>query len=275
INFGIFSYATEPFIPVLSNNLWMITHTTQIGTRTIPQNELKDGSESALNKQHNITYIINRMRTTFTKYIIIVKDPSREGDVTHRIISQYLASEYNISALFDGAQFSMFQVPDTYYIHSVQPVHTQLTVDEIYSARDGWLVYSFLKNQSDEDYELELNDVGKITSLDYPTVFEYELTSPGEIHINGNFEGEWIVVKDHYFPTWHAYMGTEELRIEESNLGTLLIKSHAGNEIILKHKPYPFEPLLSIVALIALIVSFLLPARLSSRPSGKKESYED
>jgi hypothetical protein len=62
INYGVFAYTTEPLIPVESNSLWMISHTTAGGARTIPQYELKDGSESGLNTDYSLTYIINKLK---------------------------------------------------------------------------------------------------------------------------------------------------------------------------------------------------------------------
>ena len=255
INYGIFAYATEPLIPVESNSLWMITHTTGSGARTTPQYELKDGSESALNKEYNITYIINRLRTTFTRYIIVVKDPGREGDITYAILKNYLQ---NSSLAFDTTQLAVFVVPDSYYIQSVIPAKTTLSKKEIYSNAEGWKLFSFATQKADREYGMVVNAVENIHKLPYPAVYNYEIVSPGELNIYGNFTGEWIVVKDHYFPTWHAEMDGKELRIEESNLGTLLIKTEKGEKIHLFHKPFWYERPIALVSFGALLLAFFI-----------------
>lgn len=251
INYGIFAFATEPYIPALSN-LWMITHTNIIGVRTIPQYEFKDGTESGVNTEHNITYILNRMRTTFTKYIVVVKNPARRGDVAHTIFSGQMEPE------FDSPELSMFVIPNSTYIHSVVPIKTQLSKEQIYSAPEGWKVY--VLNSSNK----VINSVSEFESLPQPRNYDFKTEGRGEIEIYGEFDGGWIVVKDHYYPTWRAYMNGKELRIEESNLGTMLIKTEKGNKISMTHKQYAYEPVLSVLALITLFAVMLftkLPQR--------------
>jgi hypothetical protein len=252
INYGVFAYATEPLMPVESNSIWMITHTTGSGARTIPQYELKDGSESALNSEHNLSYIINRMRTTFTRYIIVIKDPNRMGDITY---ARLLGGLGNTSVLFDNSQLAIFIVPDSYYVQSVVPVRTNLTKEEVYSASGGWKVF-WLKDNSYS--ETELSSISDIDRLPYPKVYAFKMLSHGEYELTGNFTGEWIVVKDHYFPTWRAEMDGKLLRIEESNLGTLMIKTEQGSRIHLYHEPYWFEKLLSAVSVIFILSCFIL-----------------
>jgi hypothetical protein len=274
INYGIFAYATEPFIPALSKSLWMITHTTGVGARTMPQYEFKDGSESALNMDHNLTYIVNRMRTTFTRYVIIIKDPSRKGDITHALLNGYLTTNLNTTPLYDSDQLSMLLIPDSYYIQSVIPASTNLSKEEIYSDFDGWKFFGFAQPQKPEDYGMSIGMVAGLRNLPYPKVYNYKINYQGDMDVYGNFSGEWIVVKDHYFPTWRAEMNGKQLRIEESNLGTLLIKTEPGSKIHLYHEPYWFERPLSAAAIIFILVCFVLVSysdRFERRYLKKKE----
>ncbi len=247
INYGIFCYATEPIIPVLSEKLWMISHTTAIGARTIPQYELKDGSESALNTDYNMTYIVNRMRTTFTRYVMVIKDPRRKGPQTYQSFKQYLSND---SLVIDNEQAAVFVIPDSNYIEKVVPVSTQLTRKEIYSAPGGWKVH--VLNSS--DYILE--SIEQVSEVPKPQPLEYTIVEPGHMEIYGLFKGEWVLVKDHYFPTWHAYQDGKELEIQESNLGILLIKSESGNTITLKHERYGFQKVLAVLPLIMILMIF-------------------
>jgi uncharacterized membrane protein len=93
--------------------------------------------------------------------------------------------------------------------------------------------------------------------------------SPGDIEIYGNFSGEWVWVKDNWFPTWHADMDGHELRIEESNLNTVLIKSENGSMIHLTHRMFWYESWLSAVSILVLLLVF---AALYFRGNSKVEA---
>ena len=91
------------------------------------------------------------------------------------------------------------------------------------------------------------------------------MTGPGAFELTGNFSGEWITLKDHYFPTWVAEENGKRLRIEESNLGTLLIKTEPGSVIRLYHEPFLYERLLSIVSMASIIAIFVIAFLLGKR----------
>jgi hypothetical protein len=221
-----------------------------------------------LSPDHNITYIVNRMRTAFTRYVIIVKDPMRGGDVTHAILSGYLQSALNTSPLYDSEQFSMLIIPDSFFIQSVEPASTNLSKEEIYSDFDGWKFFTFL-NASPGDYAIEINSSADLKRLPYPKTYDYKVNYQGDFEITGDFSGEWIVVKDHYFPTWVAEENGKRLRIEESNLGTLLIKTEPGSSMHLYHRPFWYEPPLAVLAIFYIFVVFILAYAIS-----RKETHE-
>jgi hypothetical protein len=199
------------------------------------------------------------MRTTFTRYIIVIKEPGRQGDKTYSALRAYLP---NTTIALDAQQLAIFVVPDSYYIQSVQPGRTMLNKTEIYSAPLGWEVFS-LADQS--EYEVELNTTSDFGTLKTPQANPYRIISDGEMEIYGNFTGGWIVVKDHYFPTWHAYMDGKELELRESNLGTLLIKTGLGNTIYLAHRHPWYEQVLSIVAILGILGMFALLHRMPEK----------
>jgi hypothetical protein len=185
------------------------------------------------------------------------------GDITY---SRLLGELTNSSLLFDSGQLAIFIVPDSYYAQSVVPVKTNLTKEDVYSAPGGWKVF-WLEGQ--EESEAELDSVSDIASLPYPQTYGFRLLRHGEYELTGNFSGGWIVFKDHYFPTWRAEMDGKQLRIEESNLGTLLIKTEPGAKIRLYHEPFWFERLLSAIAIIFILACFILlpySDRLGKRP---------
>lgn len=258
VMYGAFSFGLEPIIPFMSENLGMITHTHTVAARTNPQSEFKDGSESKLNLNYNISYILNRMRTTFTKYIFIFKcDPGRQGGVTEQQLEPYTNPPFSLERVLTEQCVTLYEIPKTNYVESVGISQINIPRDDVYAAVEGWKVYGFLEPTDVYDYEINsVDDINKITD---PAVYNYNFESQDHLVIFGPFAGEWIIVKDHYFPRWHAYMNDEELIIKESNLGTMLIKTKSGQRIDLINQPFSYELILGFVATLVLIVVLVYP----------------
>jgi uncharacterized membrane protein len=92
------------------------------------------------------------------------------------------------------------------------------------------------------------------------------------IVVRGPFprQDEWIVVKEAYFPRWRAQQGSTELKVYQSNLGTMLVQARGTGDITLKYDNTVLEKTLAFIALILLVGIYSLTLY-SFRPKKPKK----
>ncbi|MBS1266150.1 MAG: hypothetical protein MAG795_00115 [Candidatus Woesearchaeota archaeon] len=264
INYGIFAYSTETAVPALSE-LGMITHTNPFAKHVDPQSEFKDGSESKLSTKYEVPYIINRLRTTFTKYIFIFKcDRARQGWLTEKIFQEYEQKPFNLNKVHQEECITIYQIPKTNYVESAKISLIKYPREIAYNFSEGWKLIGFLNPQDYNEfgYDYTVDTESDLKVIPDPIAYNYTFINNDHIKITGEFKEGWIVVKDTYFKAWHAYMGDQELLIRESNLGTMLIKTKPGNQIDLVIKPFSYQYFFGFIGTLTLLIIFIFSSRL-------------
>ncbi len=240
ITYGTFSYGVEPVIPKNSDGkLWMVTHT--ITNSMDPQQDLKDGGETTLSSYH-FEYILNRLRNTFTKYIIIVTcDQNRNGAQTNEAFKSNTNTTTLIN-LINTQCVSIYYLPSN-FIESTTLIDSNLPEKQLYSFPGSSRGTGFMDK---ENYKVFLGK-SVVTEKDTETLskqkpYNYLFVNRDTLEIQGPFnENSWIVVKEHYYKRWHAFLDGKEIPIYRSNLNTLLLHVDKGNRIVLEHSLFWYE----------------------------------
>ena len=240
ITYGTFSYGVEPAIPKNSEgNLWMVTHT--ITNSMDPQQDLKDGGENTLSP-YPVEYILNRLRNTFTKYILVFTcDPSRGGAQTN----EEFKNNVNVTTLVQIIStqcVSIYYLPSN-FIESTNLIETILPEKQIYSfpGSSRGTGFADLKNYKTFPGKkiITKKDAEKLTQQ---KPYNYLFSNRDKIIIQGPFDKEsWIVVKEHYYKRWHAFLDEKEIPVYRSNLNTILLHVDGGNRIVLEHSLLWYE----------------------------------
>jgi len=124
---------------------------------------------------------------------------------------------------------------------------------------DGTLILGECQN-SDTDFcftsvddRTTANIVEKFEVTETP--LQYEKPNPETIKINADTSG-WILVKETYFPRWHAYQNNRELPIHISDMGYMLIHVGAGG-VLLKNELGLVDYLGMFISLFTLSLVFM------------------
>ncbi len=108
--------------------------------------------------------------------------------------------------------------------------------------------------------EKGINYTNQVTTLN---ISEYKTNSTPLVYkkVNDyyliNAPKGYVLVKEAYFPTWHAY-NNDELRIIESFNGLIIIDNTRDGVIKLINKPHPVEYLSLIIFIISLVLIYSL-----------------
>ena len=257
ITYGIYMFGVEPAIPVVSN-LWMVTHTA-MAIPSYPQADLKDSSEN-FPSQYPITYLSNRFRTTFTKYVLVFKCGYGEAAVA---VEKYFDSNLNFTGMqkiFSDQCHSLYVVADTNYAEKTTLIKSDIPEKTLYSYPFSYRGFGFHDENvyTGKDYVIIDNETG---FLDFapPVRLAFELVNRDHIAVTGSLnEGDWVILKDHYYPGWKAYMDGKEIQLYKSNYLTMLVQTKAGSRIDFIHELLPYEKALIIFAILFIAGSMYL-----------------
>jgi uncharacterized membrane protein len=156
----------------------------------------------------------------------------------------------------DDTQRKFLFTDDGWKITSLYPRFNQ-KVDKIFL--DGTLILGECQNSDTEfcfsfvDNKTTVEIIKKFKVTETP--LEYEKTNPEMIKIKADALG-WVLIKETYFPRWHAYQNNQELPIYISDMGYMLIHVGAG-EVLLKNELVLIDYLGILISLLILLFIFI------------------
>lgn len=140
------------------------------------------------------------------------------------------------------------------FAEKTRAFHSSLPAGEILGFRDA---YKAAVSRS-PDVGQPLPRFIDLRPLPEPRPLQVLVDSPERIKIGGPFrEGEWVHVKQRYFPTWHAYMQSGELDVYPTVLGSTLIRTGEGGVIWMVNQPFTYQRLLHAFAVLGLLAGFI------------------
>ncbi|MFC1690543.1 hypothetical protein ACFL0W_00045 [Nanoarchaeota archaeon] len=289
ITYGLYGSAVDSVLPIFTNKpstghasgygvfshsgiFWEKTYSER--KRSVPPNTTSH-------------YIKNLLSLAWTKYIIIgIGMPGGDNalNVIYNITLQELIekSKQNQTELdkilkqkgmigfFPKSTILIFENTNAGSLAEKVKI-SQILMEEkaLYEKENAFKVVGF-KNYVPEKYDYVVNKEEDIQKVEYPVQLDVEFDNPRKINIKGPFKkGEWVLVKLHEFPNWHAFMNGKEVQIERSNTGFMLIKAEVGSNILLRYDAPFFSQILQGLLSAAIIFCFLIPAFLSKRRQRK------
>jgi hypothetical protein len=259
--YGIYTTTVEPAFQILSGKP-MIGLGTQLATNTMIVYKLRlmDGSGRLLEQNLNQNYYVNIMKHGFVKYVFIFRcDGYRQGAITEQFLQSKLKLIY-YDQPYEKSCLTLYEVPDSNFVEKTKIAKINVPENTFYSINDAWKVSGF---KNPEDYneitpDITINFDSDLSNFTKPEVLRYKINNDEEMKIYGDFsDGDWIIIKQDYFPRFHAYENGKELEIKEQNLGMILIKATKGNEIIYKYESFRFEIILAIMSSFVVLLIFL------------------
>ncbi|MBI2085052.1 MAG: hypothetical protein HYT71_00900 [Candidatus Aenigmarchaeota archaeon] len=174
----------------------------------------------------------------------------------------------------------LLEVPQTSFAETVEPVgvlnDTQKIKESLHDTENGYQIH-FTKRLSDipqNEYRIIINkdviwddslaaDIADIASSDFkPLAWQRN----GNEIIVSNTAG-WTLIKETYYPLWSAYNGNKKLKIYETDLGFMLVKSEGNLELKIE-KPlyYTISSLITFIGFVLILSSIILEKTPSHNP---------
>jgi hypothetical protein len=125
----------------------------------------------------------------------------------------------------------------------------------VLDAVGGYRVVMPYHNLSDEEYAYSIIDV----PLDSPVIsLAYSYNTDGSIGLNA--KPGWLLFKEAYFPTMHAYQDGRELVIEPTYEGMTLIKSLSSSPITIKRLPH-YSEVIGLLIYLVFLIGFIVAVK--------------
>lgn len=91
-----------------------------------------------------------------------------------------------------------------------------------------------------------------------PEPLEVAIHHPEKVSIESDFKsGQWILVKQHYFPRWRAWIGGKEVEVHETVNGMMAVEAADGRLLEMVNKPFTYEIILSLLSAAAIPLFFI------------------
>lgn len=209
-------------------------------------------------------YTLNMLRMSWSRYVFNYVCAFQGGK---RAYEQF--APLNLPIVYSDNQCSVvIELEPGGLAEKVKLSDIRLGEEELYSQPEAWKVIGIYNPRQGEEYDYVIDSVDDIANVEATVPLETTHKDPEKIVIQGDFKkGDWILIKESYFPNWKARItggegkGGTELQILQSNLYLMLLPIDAnGTEITLTYEPFDFEYGLSILATLAIILVFALPA---------------
>ncbi len=174
----------------------------------------------------------------------------------------------------------LLEVPQTAFAETVEPVgvlnDTQKIKESLYDTENGYRIH-FTKRLSDlpqNDYRIIINkdvvwddslaaDIANIASSEFKPLAWKRNGNKIVVH---NTTG-WTLVKETYYPLWSAYNGNKKLKIYETDLGFMLVKSEGDLELKIETPVYyNVSSLITLIGLVLILSSVMLEKTPSHNP---------
>jgi hypothetical protein len=226
-------------------------------------------------------FIYNQYQKTFTKYIVVYAC-LQEGFNSYKKGIEPLKEKYKVLSFQHDCILILSTQPEPSYVSKVklfkiQAKNVDFVQRKILEAENGYLITSLYPNQKIDENLVDGNLIfdtcqtsGKhfcFSSLDNKTVadiisyfnlteipLQFEKPNSERVKVYVNEPG-WILVKESYFPRWHAYQNGKELPIYISDMGYLLVNAEKG-EVIFKNELTWIDYFSMVVSLITLSLIF-------------------
>ncbi|MBI4177307.1 MAG: hypothetical protein HY516_02975 [Candidatus Aenigmarchaeota archaeon] len=179
----------------------------------------------------------------------------------------------------------ILETPGTEFAETIEPVgvvnDTQKIKDSVYDTENGYRVH-FTKNLRDigqAEYRLVINkDVVWDEAL-ATEITNIAATEPKPLSWDRGRDGikiknttGWTLIKETYYPLWSAYSKGEKLKIYQSDLGFMMIKSEGDIELRMEKPAYYAA---SSIATVVYLLFFLLPMALEKPASHNPDKEPD
>ncbi len=177
----------------------------------------------------------------------------------------------------------LLEVPNTSFAETVEPVgvvnDTEKIKNYMYDTENGYQVHftNRLSDIPENDYKIIINKdviwddslVSEITDIALSEFRPLDWQRNGNEILIRNTTG-WTVVKETYYPLWSAYNGNKKLKIYETDMGFMLIKSE-GDVVLKIENPayYTFSSLATLMG-VALILFFAILEKPASHNPDKE-----
>jgi len=230
------------------------------------------------------TLIFNTYQKTFTKYVPVFACAPAGLDSYRRGIEP-LKENYEVLSFQNDCILILKVKPEPSYVSKVslfkvEGDYVDDTQRKFLFTDDGWMITSLyprfnqkvdktlldgtliLGECQNSDTEFCLSFVDNKTTAGIikkfkvtETPLQYEKTNPEMINIKADAPG-WVLIKETYFPRWHAYQNNQELPIYISDMGYMLIHVGAG-EVLLKNELVLIDYLVILISLLILLFIFI------------------
>lgn len=214
---------------------------------------ITDASSDYL-KNVSAIYAFNTWQKSFTNNLVIFTCTEKGVNSYNEIIKLN-----NYSVLGQAECLGIINpIPLSNYAEEVvlskvnESQNRDLVIQDIMNKEDGWKVV-FTSDEKPEEYYTNIVNDDNISGLNLLTSpLFFNIRSDTEIIIQNPKQG-FILVKEAFFPTWHAYQDGKELSVFPSYEGYSIIKSESEEEIIYKSMPLLSESLGLIIFIILLL----------------------
>ncbi|MBI4167847.1 MAG: glycosyltransferase family 39 protein [Candidatus Aenigmarchaeota archaeon] len=177
----------------------------------------------------------------------------------------------------------LLEVPDTAFAETIEPVGVvnddQNIRESIYDTENGSFVH-FTKNLGAipaNEYRIVINrdivwdknlaeDIANIAAAEFKPL-ESKI---GFNEITVKAATGWTLIKETYYPLWSAYNGKDKLKIYETDLGFMLVKSEGDITLKLEKPVYYLMP--AVVTVLYFL--FILLSTISEKPPSHNPDKE-